>query len=153
VAIDAAANTSAAATASLTVTARVVTGPANDNFVSATNLVGTYGSITATNVGATKEPGEVNIAGNAGGKSIWFTWTASVSRRVTLTTAGSNFDTLLGVYRGSSLSTLTAVATNDDASYFTTTSALSFNAVAGTTYHFVIDGYIGASGNIVLNMS
>ncbi len=154
VATDSQGHASSSATASLTVTAPVVSpGPANDNFANATTLIGTAGSITATNVGATKEPGEVNIAGNSGGKSVWFTWTATTSRRVTLTTAGSNFDTLLGVYRGNSLSTLIPVATNDDASFWTTTSAVTFNAVAGTTYRFDIDGYNGSSGTIVLNMS
>jgi hypothetical protein len=154
VATDNTSHTSAASLATLAVSAVVTsTGPSNDNFANAANLVGSSGYITATNVGATREAGEPTIAGNRGGKSVWFTWTATTSRRVTLTTSGSNFDTLLGVYKGNSVSSLTLVASNDDASWYTTTSAVQFNAVAGQTYRFVIDGYNGASGNIQLNMS
>ncbi len=60
---------------------------------------------------------------------------------------------MLGVYTGSSVSTLSQVAANDDANYpYTLTSALSFTAQAGTTYHFRIDGYNAAQGSIVLNL-
>ena len=154
VATDSTAHTSAASSATLAVTAVVMsTAPSNDNFANSATLTGSSGFITATNVGATREAGEPTIAGNRGGKSVWFTWTATTTRRVTLTTAGSSFDTLLGVFTGNSVSSLSLVASNDDASYFTTTSAVQFNAVAGTTYRFDIDGYNGASGSIQLNMS
>ncbi|MGN6369261.1 MAG: hypothetical protein ACTHN5_13450 [Phycisphaerae bacterium] len=154
VATDGTSHTSAASSATLTVTAVVTAnGPSNDNFANSATLTGSSGYITATNVDATREAGEPYIAGNKGGRSVWFTWTATASRRVTLTTSGSNFDTLLGVYTGNSLSSLRLVASNDDASWYTTTSAVGFNAVAGQTYRFVIDGYNGASGNFQLNMS
>jgi hypothetical protein len=60
---------------------------------------------------------------------------------------------MLGVYTGSSASALTQVAANDDASINTLTSAVSFNAVAGTTYRIRIDGYNGAQGTIVLALA
>jgi hypothetical protein len=73
---------------------------------------------------------------------------------VTLSTQGSNFDTLLGVYTGSSVGALSLVVSNDDSQIGRTyTSLVSFNAVAGTTYRFVVDGYNGAQGNVVLNLS
>ena len=132
VAADGASQTSTASSATLMVTATVTsTAPSNDNFANSATLTGSSGFITATNVGATREAGEPTIAGNKGGKSVWFTWTAPTSRRVTLTTAGSSFDTLLGVYKGNALSSLSLVASNDDASWYTTTSSLQFNAVAG----------------------
>jgi len=48
-------------------------------------------------VNATKEPGEPAHAGNDGGASIWYSWTAPSTGNVTITTEGSSFDTLLGV--------------------------------------------------------
>lgn len=104
------------------------------------------------NVGATKEPGEPNHAGNAGGKSLWWTWTAPVSGTVSLTTAGSNFRNALAAYTGGGVSNLTVIATNL-AGIGTNTSQVTFSAVIGTTYHFAVDGYNGASGNVVLNLS
>jgi hypothetical protein len=149
-ATDAAGITSSAVSATVKVTA---SAPANDNFANGTILSGTAITVTGSNVGATKESGEPVVAGNQGGASVWYTWTATVSGKVSLTTLGSNFDTLLGVYTGTSVSKLILVASNDDASRSTLTSALTFKAVAGTTYHFVVDGYNGVTGNIVLKLS
>ncbi len=129
------------------------TPPANDNFANALTLTGNTGYWMGTNVGATREAGEPVLAGNSGGASVWFNWTAPVTRLVTLTTEGSNFDTMLGVYTGSSLSGLTLVAGDDDVSRFDLTSAVQFNAVAGVTYRIAVDGYNGASGTIELNFS
>ena len=90
----------------------------------------------------------------AGGTSIWFSWTAPTTRTVALTTLGSSFDTLLAVYSGSAMTSLTTVAFNDDApTGGTRTSALAFRAVAGTTYHFAVDGYNGATGSIALSLA
>lgn len=134
---------------------RASAGPANDNFANRITLTGATVSTTGSNVGATKETGDpAKLAGNAGGKSVWWTWTAPTSGKVTLDTHGSNFDTLLGVYTGSSLASLTLVAANDDdPAGGTTTSKLVFDAVAGTVYEIEVDGYGGASGNIDLNLS
>jgi hypothetical protein len=126
--------------------------PTNDNFASAFPLSGQSGSLTATNANATEEPGEPNHAGNSGGASLWFSWSAPASGTATLTTAGSNFNTLLGVYTGSSVSALTQVAANDDASSTAQTSFVTFNAVSGTVYRIAVDGFnagtMAATGNI-----
>ena len=102
-----------------------------------------------TNVGATKEPGEPNHAGNSGGKSVWWSWTAPVSGNVSVTTVGSSFDTLLAVYTGTALSNLTGIASNGQAG---TQSAVVFNSVSGTTYQIAVDGYFGDSGTISLSI-
>ena len=125
------------------------TGPANDAFASAASLAGTA---SGTTVGATKEPGEPNHAGIAGGHSIWWTWTATASGSATITTASSSFDTLLAVYTGTALSALTAVASNDDANG-TTQSQVVFTAAAGTTYRVAVDGYGGTSGSVSIRVS
>ena len=69
--------------------------------------------VNATNLGMTQEPGEPFHAGNPGGKSIWFTWTAPSAGQVTLTTAGTPFNTLLAVYVGANPSNLTWIASDN----------------------------------------
>ena len=76
----------------------------NDNFANRTVISGTSATLSGSNSGATKEAGEPNHAGNAGGKSVWWTWTAPSDGTVTIDTAGSSFDTLLAVYTGTSVS-------------------------------------------------
>ena len=80
----------------------------------ATTINGNCTTVTGTNLGATKEPGEPNHADNVGGASVWWKWIAPITGSATVTTDGSNFDTLLGVYTGSSVSSLTTIASNDD---------------------------------------
>lgn len=127
----------------------VIPQPVNDNFVSAIPVNGSLVSVTGKNTNATKETGEVDSAGMAGGKSVWWSWTAPKSGNVQITTEGSDFDTLLSVYTGSDVASTTQVAANDDSSA-SRTSTVTFNAVAGTTYQIAIDGNNGESGNIKL---
>jgi pimeloyl-ACP methyl ester carboxylesterase len=127
-------------------------GPSNNNFVNRASISGTTSTVTGANVGATKETSEPNHAGNSGGKSVWWTWTAPSSGSVQIDTIGSNFDTLLGVYTGSSVSSLTHI-TSDDQSGGSNTSKVTFNAVAGTVYQIAVDGYYGASGSITLHVT
>ena len=127
----------------------------NDNFVNRISL--TSPTTTGTNVNATKESGEPNHGGNVGGKSVWWSWTAPASGNFTLSTAGSNFDTLLGLYTGSDVSGLTQIGGNDD-SNGTLQSQVTFDAVAGTAYQIAVDGYRyygsdAVSGNIALQLA
>ena len=48
----------------------------NDDFAQATTLAGTGGAATGNNQNATKQVGEPSIAGNGGGGSVWWQWTA-----------------------------------------------------------------------------
>ncbi len=125
--------------------------PANDDFANAWALTGSPGTTNGSNIDATKQSGEPNHAGNAGGSSVWFRWTAPASGPVTFTTLGSGFDTLLAVYTGGSVGSLTVVATNDDISANFGKSQVSFSAVAGTVYRIAVDGYDGLAGSLVLN--
>src|ERR1051325_2234116 len=77
----------------LFVAARAMAAPGNDYFSNRSQITGLTNNITATNAGATKEPGEPNHAANTGGKSVWWTWTAPTNLSVTLDTLGSSFDT------------------------------------------------------------
>jgi hypothetical protein len=138
--------------------------PANDNFANAITLTGASVSASGTNVLATKEPGEPNHGGNAGGASVWWNWTAPASANVTVNTTGSNFDTLLGIYTGNTVSTLTPVTpigsrpngnTRLPASpvISVTTSSLQFAATAGVTYRIAVDGLNGETGTIQLSLT
>jgi len=145
-----------------------------------------------TNVGATQEPfidnngnevfdagidggGEENGAGQAvslidgqgGGASIWFKWTPLapgwVGNQVTISTVGSNFDTLLGVYSSpdpsltlASDATLVDVAENDDSGQ-SLQSLVTFTVNAGRTYYIMVDGFGAPSannstGDVILNI-
>ena len=103
---------------STTVTIQVnylVPTPANDFFVNALPLTANPEVVTNSNVGATKEVGEPDIADNPGGQSLWWTYQPPGDGVLTLSTANSTFDTLLGLYTGANVASLTPVADNDDA--------------------------------------
>jgi hypothetical protein len=131
--------------------------PANDNFANAQVISGCSGSVNGANVGATKESGEINHLSttndpNGGGtRSIWYSWQAPSTGIVTVDTAGSTFDTVLGVYTGTAVNSLTVIAQQDDVVPGTVrTSTITFNATAGTTYKIAVDGYNngGAGGDV-----
>jgi hypothetical protein len=124
--------------------------PPNDNFASATVISGSQGSTNGTNIRATKETGEPNHAGNSGGASVWYNWTAPASGSVTIDTIGSTFDTVLAVYTGSSVGSLTTIA-SDAGSPGNGASRVTFTATSGTTYRIAVDGFNDAMGNLVLN--
>ncbi|HVS52537.1 MAG TPA: PQQ-binding-like beta-propeller repeat protein [Opitutaceae bacterium] len=113
--------------------------PANDSFASAELLSGNNVTVRASNQNATHETGEPNPAGVAAGNSVWYKWTAPTTARFTLSVYGTAVDTVAGVYLGSSVSSLSLVAANDDISSLDSDAQVSFNAAAGLTYYFLID--------------
>ena len=126
--------------------------PDNDAFADAVALRTSSGTFSTNNTGASKEPGEPNHAGNAGGHSVWFRWQAPRAGTVTMETGGPSIDTLLAVYTGSSIGSLTRVASSDDVPG-ATTSKVTFSATAGTTYRIALDGKNGATGYISFSYS
>lgn len=80
----------------------------------------------------------------------------TTTKTSTITTDGSEFDTLLAVYRPTSavlnFDTIEEVAFDNNSGSDGEDSALSFDAVAGETYYIVIDGVGGAQGLAVLNI-
>lgn len=125
-------------------------GPANDNFA---NRASYAGVVTASTIGATKEAGEPSHAGNAGGRSVWFTWTAPSEAQIVVSTAGSSFDTLLGVYRGNSVGALEGIASNDNDPLLGTASLVRFASDPGAVYHIAVDGRDGQSGTVRLEVT
>ena len=125
--------------------------PDNDDFANATMISGASGSVTGTNLGASVEEDEPlslepDFESTA---TVWWRWTAPTNGTFAFSTRGSNFDTVLGVYTGSAVDELEEVASNDDS--FGSTSAVSFDAVMGTTYYFAVGGYEEAAGSIILS--
>ena len=124
----------------------------NDDFADALALPNTVSvSISGSNVGATAELDEPNHAGYLTETSVWWMWTAPSSGYVEISTIGSDFDTLLAVYTGTTLSSLNNLASNDDADdgFY---SHVQFSAVLGTTYQIAVAGHAGDEGNIELNI-
>lgn len=97
------------------ITLRASAPPANDNRAAA-RAIAAGAPINATNTGATTEPNEVLSCHWDPGhtspyaKTVWFKWSAPA--RGTAVFSSSGFDTVLAVYRGSSL---TPLGCNDDA--------------------------------------
>lgn len=130
--------------------------PANDNFSAATPLSGASGSTTGTTFGSTGEPGEPDHASStsASRESIWYSWTATTSASANFNTSGSNYDTVLAVYTGNAVNSLTLVAANDDVELgIVIHSSVTFAAAAGTTYRIAVAGFRGDTGNVTLNWS
>jgi hypothetical protein len=123
--------------------------PPNDNFLSAQVVTGCTGVVAGTNVSATHEPGEPNHIsdGTGGTHSVWYQWQAPVSAEVTIDTAGSNYDTALGIYTGTAVNNLAVIGKNDDEVLgVVQTSFLKFNATAGTIYKIAVDGFDDGGG-------
>lgn len=125
--------------------------PENDNFADRAALTGNSVALAATTLDATAEAGEPAHAGTAASKTLWWRWTAPQTGRVQVDTFGSSFDTVLAVYAGDTLASLRPVAFNDEAGpgYV---SALSFIAMAGSTYAIVAGGWDGAAGALQLQL-
>ncbi len=120
--------------------------PANDNY----NFSQVFGQNTNLASGntcyATAESGEPGHAGQAAAKSIWFSLQPKYKSagRIYISTAGSNFDTRLGVYDTGHIvvSDLSEIASNDDVSTANRTSRVEIVSAFGRSFNVAVDGYI-----------
>jgi hypothetical protein len=123
----------------------------NDNLADAITIPAS-GEIDGTNFGATKEGGEANHGGNAGGASVWFTWTAPATGQAIAGVCG-DFDTLVGVYTGTSYP-LTTVAGDDDTDNGCGStlrdSRATFAVTAGQVFKIAVDGFNGDQGSFTV---
>lgn len=133
--------------------------PANDSFATRQSL-GSAASVTieGDNTDATHEAGETTYGGIAG-SSVWYEWTAPATGWVQISALTLTLDSVLGVFTGSSVNTLTQAGFNDDAvqpepGYHERMSTLAFYAESGTSYNISISGYddgsMGSTGTFVL---
>ena len=139
--------------------------PANDNFASATPIPAA-GEYLSSTIEATPEPGEPVVsaacATSDSGQSVWFAFRSVDGTFVTLDTDGSVVappgapgqftDTILSVYTGSSLSTLTSIACNDDDPENTlpgdfTSALVDVPVTAGTTYYVRVSSFNASRRN------
>jgi hypothetical protein len=133
---------------------------ANDSFASRTLVSSSLPAVSSgNNTGATPESGEPSIANSTTVNSVWWRWVAPATGDVVVSTKGSGFDTLMGVYTGSVVSSLTAVPAinlsanpSDDYSGGGSHSFVIFTATQGVEYQIKVDGYGASVGAIVLNV-
>ncbi|KPK37530.1 MAG: hypothetical protein AMJ65_14340 [Phycisphaerae bacterium SG8_4] len=86
--------------------------------------------------------------------NIWYCYTASCTGDVTVSLAGSSYDTMLAVYNGCECYPVSGdlIECNDDAN-MGYQSEITFAAVAGNQYLIEIGGYGSETGQGVLNIS
>ena len=121
--------------------------PSNDNFTNAAVILAVGVTNIDTTTYASKETGEPNIGNNAGGRSVWWTWTAPSIGTMTISTTGSSFNTLLGLYTGSSVTNLTVVTNSNGINRSSGLALITVPVTTGTQYYIGLDGYNGQSGN------
>ena len=118
-------------------------------------------ALTATTVGATREVGEpVLFAGLGESASVWFSWTAPRAGVLRVSTAGSPFNTVLGVYSTTGTATTGSVATfgsltllvsNNNCGTGTVTSCVTVTvARSGVRYLVKVDGTASAKGAVAI---
>lgn len=128
----------------------VVTVPAlpwADLFANRGTITGTSGSGSGNNFNATTEAGEPSTHAYKARNSVWAKWTAPANGVVVMSTAGSDFDTILGVFRGIAVNNLSLVVADDDSGGYLN-SRVIFSAEAGVEYNIVVAGFAGAAGQI-----
>lgn len=91
----------------------ILAAPDNDGFASARVLPAAL-PVTAVggNVEASHEEGEPRPEKSA--RTVWWTWTPAASGWVRITTRGTDIDTVLAAYTGSTLGGVVRQAFNDD---------------------------------------
>lgn len=140
--------------------------PPHDSFLTPCDLgalssggSGDYPAECGTNVDAGVETGEPDHAGVGKWRSVWFRWQAPTTDFFSwdILERLQSFDTILAVYHDTShgspaaFSDLVPVAANDDEKPMSIGgSRVIFPATAGEYYCIAVDGYDGASGDIVL---
>jgi hypothetical protein len=122
--------------------------PGADRFAQGQPIAAISNTVLGFSFEATREIGEPVHRSLATSNSVWYVWKAPLSGVVTFNTRGSTFDTVLAVYTGPDLKTLTELVSDDDGGEFHT-SQVSWNAQAGTEYRIVIDGVTGETGMYV----
>jgi outer membrane protein assembly factor BamB/subtilisin family serine protease len=119
--------------------------PDNDSISSPEVLAGPSVSILGANINASLQSGEPRILGNAGGHSLWYSWTAPSSGTFQVSGYSYDFTPEVAAYTGTSLGTLALVSSSAGSALAGTTTDISeclctINAAAGTAYLIEVDG-------------
>lgn len=115
--------------------------PANDNFANAQTISGQTASVDGTNVWATREDGDPTSVAEyvPTSHTVWHRWTAPFSGPVRMDTCTSDSYTMLAVYTGSTLGSLTERISSYPRCG--RGGEVRFNATEDTTYQILVDGY------------
>jgi len=118
-------------------------------------------SVATDLLGFDSETNEPSLGFFAARRTAWWRWTApetgfcTVDTRLSLTQGSGMRDTSVGVFTGTAVNALTQVAVNDTTSTAfgpdPTLARVSFYAVAGVTYHFVVDA--SSAGSVAAGRS
>jgi RHS repeat-associated protein/uncharacterized repeat protein (TIGR01451 family) len=103
---------------------------------------------TQSTAAATSTGEPTSLCGRSLGKGVWYQFTPPSNGQLVMDTAGSSFDTVLGLYSGA-CGNLTYLACNDQDGVLNT-SRLTNDVVTGTTYYILAGGSNGVSGTLVL---
>jgi regulator of protease activity HflC (stomatin/prohibitin superfamily) len=100
--------------------------------------------------GATVESGESSFSTSDNGsitarKTVWFRWSPPSDAIYYVATKGSGYDTVLGIFTGTSVSSVSRVTANDDANG-TAQSLVRFVARSNTTYYISIGAFGSSPG-------
>lgn len=117
--------------------------PVNDDFADAIELVGSSGSTTGSNVGATSEVDDPTPYYGDGTNGVWWKWVAPTDDDYVFSLSGSDFDTVLEVYTGPDLAGLTIYDANDDFDGLQSVLTL-YSLTIGETYYLRVHGYSSA---------
>jgi hypothetical protein len=123
--------------------------PSNDNFANGAAISPPPSSASGSTIGATTQSGEPRPCDT--GATVWYRLSVSEATTVVADTYGSDYDTVLAAYQGTTLSTLDLLECNDDT--FGLQSEVAFDAVPGQTYHIQVGGYESDRGGYELALS
>src|SRR3954462_946302 len=124
--------------------------PPNDDFNAPTVIPSMPFTVSQNVANATTAPDDPFCAGRT--QTVWFAFIPTQNMGIEANTFGSNYDTTLSVYTGSRGS-LTQLACNDDS--VSLQSRIRFDAVAGTTYYFMVSSFSffpNSNANLVFNL-
>lgn len=122
----------------------------NDDFSSAKELIGASGKISGSTVDAIGDIGEFLAKKYMSRHTVWYKWTAESDGQLGVEVETADFDTVMAAFTGSSASSLTTVAYNDDKAKNDNLSAVSFDVRQGVTYHICLGGYMAERGDFRL---
>ncbi|MGC9452347.1 MAG: S8 family serine peptidase [Oceanipulchritudo sp.] len=131
------------------------TGPYNDPFDRARYLGKRSFTTLGTNLLATAETDEPAHAGVTASHSVWFKWVAPFDNTVEVYTEAPDSDTVIAVYQGSDLATLTPIASNDndpDAATSGYDSYVEFSVTRNQTFLIAVDSADGSTGGFTLSV-
>jgi hypothetical protein len=125
--------------------------PANDAFSNFALLTGTNTIATGDNSSASREAGEPFHAGNFGGRSVWWSWTAPYAGTFLISVSSPNvYYPVLAAYTGTTLSSLHNVASTTGSNGI---AQLTLAAISGQAYFIALDDSWGMGGAYTLTIA